>query len=237
MDLSRRRWIVGLGLLAYSGGHWSPLTVVAQDGAKPPQGSKTTTPKSSPIVGKPIELFDGKTLTGWKASDYAGHGEITVKDGAIHCDTGEHLSGITTTREKDLPKMNYEISLEAMRVDGGDFFCGLTFPVDKTSCSFIVGGWGGTVTGLSSLNGQDASENESTDSKFFDNKRWYRIRTRVTPNRIQCWIDDERVVNVDTTDLEVGIRIGVEPSQPWGIATWQTAAAWRKIQVGKVEGP
>ncbi|MBL8826982.1 MAG: DUF1080 domain-containing protein [Planctomycetaceae bacterium] len=227
MPLSRRKLIVGLGLLVSSGGRWSSLHAEPQD--KQPESNATT--------GKPIELFDGKTLTGWKISDYAGHGDVTVKDGAIHCDTGEHLSGIATTRDKELPKMNYEISLEAMRVDGGDFFCGLTFPVGKSACSFIVGGWGGTVTGISSLDGQDASENDTTGGSFFDNKRWYRIRTRVTPNRIQCWIDKERVVNVDTTDREISIRIGVEPSLPWGLATWQTAAAWRKIQVASVTGP
>ena len=57
---------------------------------------------------------------------------------------------------------DYEVTLEAMRVDGNDFFCGMTFPAGKDPCTLIVGGWGGTVVGLSSINGMDASENETT---------------------------------------------------------------------------
>ena len=58
------------------------------------------------------------------------------------------MTGITWTNE--VPTNNYEISLEAMRVEGSDFFCALTFPVGNDPCSFIVGGWGGGVVGLSS---------------------------------------------------------------------------------------
>lgn len=231
MNRARRRVLCGLGSLLILGDR-------VLHAAEPQQAKTKANPPEKDEwkpVGKPLELFDGKTLTGWKIADYAGHGDVTVKDGTIHCDTGEHLSGITSSRGKELPKMSYEISLEAMRVDGGDFFCGLTFEVGKDPCSFIVGGWGGTVTGLSSLNGQDASENETTDGRFFDNERWYRIRTRVLPNRIQCWIDNDRVVNVDTTDKEIGVRIEVEPSRPLGLAAWQTAAAWRKIVVTRIE--
>ena len=38
--------------------------------------------------------------------------------------------------------MDYELRLEAKRVEGGDFFCGLTFPVGKEYCTLILGGWG-----------------------------------------------------------------------------------------------
>src|SRR5262245_15153362 len=66
-------------------------------------------------------LFDGKTLVGWKSTDFAGRGEVLVKDGTIVLETG-FMTGITWTNEAALPRMNYEISLEAMRVDGSDFF-------------------------------------------------------------------------------------------------------------------
>ncbi|MBN2588491.1 MAG: hypothetical protein JXA96_01410 [Sedimentisphaerales bacterium] len=51
-----------------------------------------------------------------------------------------------------LVTMSYEITLEAMRVEGSDFFCGLTFPVDENPCTLIPGGWGGTLCGLSCIN-------------------------------------------------------------------------------------
>src|SRR5687767_15351671 len=80
-------------------------------------------------------LFDGKTLKGWKESDFAGRGEVKVKDGQIIMEMGV-MTGIRWTNP--VTCMNYEISVEAMRVEGGDFFCGLTFPVDTNQCSLIV---------------------------------------------------------------------------------------------------
>src|SRR6187397_1050193 len=98
---------------------------------------------------KPTPLFDGKSLDGWKITPFGGEGEVTVKDGAIVMEMGNDMTGITWT--KPFPKMDYEVSLEAMRVAGGDFFCGLTFPVNDKPCSLIIGGWGGGTVGLSSI--------------------------------------------------------------------------------------
>ena len=75
-----------------------------------------------------------------------------------------------------LPKTNFEISLDAKRVQGHDFFCGLTFPVGDSFASLIVGGWGGAVCGISSIDGNDASSNDTTTRRKFDNDKWYHIR-------------------------------------------------------------
>jgi len=74
-----------------------------------------------------------------------------------------HLTGITWTGE--FPKSGYEIRFEAARLEGNDFFAGITFPVKDSFCSWINGGWGGTVVGLSSLDGDDASENDTSTSR------------------------------------------------------------------------
>ena len=176
-------------------------------------------------------LFDGKTLTGWKVTDFAGHGEVHVKDGTLVLEMGQ-MTGITWTN--DLPRMNYELSLEAMRVEGSDFFCGLTFPVAKDPCSLIVGGWGGGVVGLSSLDSQDASSNETTKYVTFKNGQWYVIRLRVTPGKIEAWIDSDKVVDVATTDKTISIRLEVEESKPLGIASWSTTAALRNLKLRKL---
>jgi hypothetical protein len=131
--------------------------------------------------------------------------------------------------------MNYEISLQAMKVSGDDFFCGLTFPVGDSPCSLIVGGWGGTVVGLSSIDDQDASENETTTSMDFAHGRWYRIRVRVTPKKIEAWIDDENVIAAATTGHKISIRPEVSLSRPLGIATWKTEAALRDIKLRKLD--
>ena len=40
-------------------------------------------------------------------------------------------------------------AFEAQRVQGNDFFATTTFRVGKDPLTFVVGGWGGTVVGLS----------------------------------------------------------------------------------------
>jgi hypothetical protein len=176
-------------------------------------------------------LFDGKSLRGWQITDFSGHGVVTVSNNQINLGNG-YMTGINWTGA--IPRVNYEIALEAKRVEGSDFFCGLTFPVETNECSFIVGGWGGGVVGLSSIDGEDASQNETTKSMSFNNGQWYKIRVRVLPGKIQAWIDGDEMANVDTQDKRLSIRIEVEPSTPLGIATWNTAAAVRNIKLTRL---
>ena len=174
-------------------------------------------------------LFDGKSLGGWKKSDFPGSGEVEVEKGAIVLGTGMDMTGVTL--EKKIPKENYEVELEAMRVAGSDFFCGLTFPVKDEFCSLIIGGWGGGVVGLSSLGGMDASENETGTYREFETGKWYKIKLRVTAQRITGWIDGKEVIDADVRDRGLSTRLEVEWSKPFGIATWQTKGAIRKIRI------
>ena len=187
-------------------------------------------------------LFDGATLKGWKSSDFYKPGAIKVeesfRDGgpAIVMEAGTFLTGIAWAGPGELPKNNYEIELEAMRVDGTDFFCGLTFPVRETACTFVVGGWGGRVIGFSSIDDSDASENETGQAKEFESNRWYRIRVRVTDAKLEAWIDQEQVVDLETKDRRIGLRGGeIEESLPLGIAAYQTQAALRNIRLRTVK--
>ncbi|MFO0191374.1 MAG: S46 family peptidase [Planctomycetia bacterium] len=173
-------------------------------------------------------LFDGRSLDGWKPTPFGGEGEVTVADGAIAIARGSEMSGIPWTN--DVPRQDYEIALEARRVDGFDFFCGLTFPVGDDACSFIVGGWGGAVVGLSSIDGADASSNDTTSIRSFKNGRWYAVRVRVSPARIECFLDDDRVVDQPLAGRTLSIRDEVVPSKPLGIATYATAAEVRGIR-------
>ena len=93
---------------------------------------------------------------------------------------------------------------------------------------------GGGVVGLSSIDGSNASENETTSYMNFVNGRWHHIRVRVEPAQIQAWIDEDRVVNIETTNKTFSIRIEMESSKPLGIATWNTAAALKNIQFKKL---
>ncbi len=175
-------------------------------------------------------LFDGKTLTGWKEADFSGRGPVVVTNGEIVMKSG-YMTGITFTNTKALLRTDYELSLEARRLEGSDFFCGLTFPVGTNPCSLVVGGWGGGLVGISSLDGNDAANNETAKSMEFKQAQWYLIRVQVRPNRIRAWIDDDKMVDVDISERRVSIRFEMEPCVPLGIATWSTTGAVRKIRV------
>jgi hypothetical protein len=133
------------------------------------------------------------------------------------------------------PKSNYEVRLEAMRVDGYDFFAGITFPVGDSFCSWINGGWGGMVVGLSSLDDMDASENGTGISRKFESGRWYALRLRVTDDRIQAWIDDQAVIDASIANHAISLRPGeIEYSKPFGIASYSTTAKLRKIEYRQI---
>src|SRR5262245_55163463 len=119
------------------------------------------------------KIFDGKTLDGWKSADFSGAGKVHVKDGTIVMEKGKQMTGVVYSG-KDFPKMDYEVAFEGKKLDGHDFFCTATFPVADSFCSLVVGGWGGQVVGLSSIDGMAASENESNTTKELKKAKWYK---------------------------------------------------------------
>ncbi|MBI2431792.1 MAG: LamG domain-containing protein [Candidatus Hydrogenedentes bacterium] len=176
------------------------------------------------------ELTEGRF---WKISDFLGTGEVRVEGDQVYLGEGNDMTGVVW--RGPLVTMNYEITLQAQRVSGGDFFCGLTFPYGEKPCALICGGWGGTLVGISSLDYQDAYNNETARTKFFENARWYNIRLRITEGRMQAWIDEEQFVDVEVGNREVGIRWEVERSRPLGIATWRTSGAIRNVVLRAID--
>ncbi len=173
-------------------------------------------------------LFDGQKLGKWSQVKFGGDGKVEVRDGNMVLGVGDPLTGVVFD-EENLPQNNYEIELEARREEGIDFFCCLTFPVNDSHCSLVVGGWAGTVVGLSNLDDLDASRNETSSQHRFENQKWYRIKVRVEAARIQCWIDGEQVVDADITGREIAVRNEVRLCRPLGICTFQTQAGIRNI--------
>ncbi|MGE5420977.1 MAG: family 16 glycoside hydrolase [Chloroflexota bacterium] len=174
-------------------------------------------------------IFDGKTLDGWEITNFGPQGLVDVSGGEIILGMGDGCTGITY--KKDFPTGDYKVTLEAKRVNGTDFFCGMTFPAGKDPCTLIVGGWGGTTVGLSSIDGMDASENETTTHMKFDNDRWYDICLEVKESGIEAWIDDSLVVDFARNAKDLSIRPEVELSKPFGICSWNTTAALRNIRL------
>lgn len=179
-------------------------------------------------------LLDGKSLTNWKSTNFGGEGEVYVKDGVVGFQMGNPLTGITWDGA-ELPKVNYELAFEARKVEGGDFFCALTFPYKDSHASLVLGGWGGAVTGMSSINGYDASENETTDYFKFEKGQWYKVRLKVTDATITAFIDDEQLFQVETADKKISTRIEVEVSKPLGFCSFETQGEVRNIRLREIE--
>ena len=191
----------------------------------------------SPVTGDGWRsMFDGSSLAGWRVTHFGGDGRVELREHLLVLGAGAPFTGVNYTNP--VPKLNYEVTLEAMRVAGNDFFCGLTFPVGDSFASLIVGGWGGTLVGISSIDELDASENEASQAMNFETGRWYRLRLRVTEPKIEVWIDQKQIVNVVTTERKLSLRPGdIELSKPFGLASWVTGAAYRDIKIRSVAGP
>jgi hypothetical protein len=184
-----------------------------------------------------VRLFNGRDLAGWTVLDegfFDKGGTVHAAGGAVHLEAGHDQTGIAWAGE--FPTTNYEVELEAMRAGGGDFFCGMTFPVASSHCTWIVGGFGGKVVGLSNVDTYIAAENGTTRFMTFESNRWYRLRLRVTDERIEAFIDGERVIDQERGGHTFDIWLEVEPCRPFGIATWRTSGVLRNIVLRRLDG-
>ena len=151
-----------------------------------------------------LSLFNGKDLSGWEETDYAGRGNVKVQNGELHIENGLVITGVTYTNKTALPKTNYEIEYEAKKLNGTDFFGLLTFPVGDAHASLVTGGWGGAVTGISSINSMDASENNTTVYLKFNKDHWYKFRLSVTPDNLSVWMTPkEHLIPLNATVASV----------------------------------
>lgn len=174
-----------------------------------------------------------KPLVGsWSECVFGGDGPVEIKDKLIEVKLGDPMTGVSWKGE--LMRENYEVELEARRTDGFDFFCGLTFPIGEEHASFVLGGWGGGIVGISSIDGRDASENDTTTFRNFDNDKWYKVRVRVEPNEIRCWIDDKPAAEHDRQGHEFDIRYEMDPTIPLGLAAYQCDAQYRNLRIRKL---
>lgn len=190
----------------------------------------------------PAAAAETPSAQGWLAMETLVSGKWAAIDGAADVEwddgtqvmrigVGTDLNGVRWTGP--LPAVPYVVELEARRMSGSDFFCGLTFPVrtGEECVSLILGGWGGSLVGISSIDGFDASENSTGSQHEFENRRWYRIRVEVGEEHLQAWIDNRLVVDAHTEGQKLSLRVGpIENCAPFGLATWLTSAEVRGVK-------
>ena len=199
-------------------------------------GTGTGTDSGDQRIGTPEapqpawqDLFDGRSLDGLERTSFGGEGEVVVENGALLFDFGYPLTGVTVPAAQP-PSDRYELEVVAARVDGNDFFCGLTFPVGDAHLTLVLGGWGGAVSGLSSLDGADAANNETRVVRAFEHDRDYTVRLRVTPERVEVDVDDEPLLAADLTGRMLSLRSEVLPCRPLGVCSFSTRARIRALR-------
>lgn len=178
-------------------------------------------------------LFNGRDLAGWRIAASGSNTPAQVlENGIVSCPAGDPLNGIIYTNVP--PTMNYELSIEAKRVSGSDFFIALTLPIEHSFCTVIIGGWGGGLCGVSRFDYADASQNQWSQYLRLENDRWYTLRVRVTPGVLQVFLDETLyTARIEYDDAyRFSLRPGsIESFVPLGLATYQTHAHWRNFTV------
>lgn len=185
-----------------------------------------TTPESTPFVA--IDL-----ATSFRPFVFGGDGAMRATSSELVLEPGAPLTGGTFAVE--LPRDGYEVAFRAARLSGIDFFCGLTFPTARGELTLVLGGWGGTVCGLSSLDGEDASSNDTRTLRHFKTGVDAAVRVRVDGDDVRVYVDDQPFLAASLRDREVNVRAEVEPCRPFGFCCYLTTARiadlrWRPIR-------
>lgn len=187
--------------------------------------------------GKPVSVVDPE-LTEWKEVKFGGEGRITYEDGVLNLDMGSPMTGLVYTGDPEKvfgeSLENYTITLKAKRVEGIDIFLGLTFPVGTDGhVSLVLGGWAGAISGISNLDGANASENATTKYHAFEDNTWYDVKIRVT-DKIECWLDGKKIVDEPRADYTRFTTHGsVVDTVPFGLFTYSTWGAYKDLKVWK----
>jgi hypothetical protein len=131
--------------------------------------------------------------------------------------------------------MSYEVKVEALRKEGSDFLIALTLPVESNACTVVIGGWGGGLCGISSVDFMDASENGFSSGIALTNNVWYTLRVRVTPGLLEVALNDTlytaKVPFEKSSRFSLRSGSDIDKTLPFGLATFETHALWRNLTV------
>ncbi len=177
------------------------------------------------------DLFDGKTLDGWQAAgDEATRGEVRLESGQIILNPGSPKTTVAWTSE--FPARDYEVEVEAMRVEGRDAFCTIGLPLGEEQAQVAVG-WGpiGRDSFMISVNAKDgsASADAVTEKRMqLKSGQWYRINVKVDDERVVVLVDGEPVLDVPRSDDTFPKR---QDGNRFNITSYDTKAAIRKVRL------
>ena len=184
------------------------------------------------------DLFDGKTLNGLTrltkgpfAKTAAGSIRIENRQLVLK-DRG--FAGLGAIGP--VPRTNYEVQVEAMRISGDGDFASLHFPVGEESCELLVGILnGGKIVGVGRIDGRPAENNETTHNITFQLNRWYSVRLRVTDDRLEAWIDSEKLIDLSRKGRGFTTWLNAGWDSPLAVYAFRGKAAIRSIRIRELK--
>jgi hypothetical protein len=70
----------------------------------------------------------------------------------------------------------------------------------------------------------------------FDTGHWYHILLRVTPAKIEAWLDDKKIIDASIVGRKVSLRPGaIYLSEPLGVATYVTTSGLKDFKLRLIE--
>jgi hypothetical protein len=194
-------------------------------------------PDGTGHAGKWRRLFDGETLNGWRgvsAGTFRKHGEVDVARGCIILGRGRPATGIACTR--NIPRENYELTLEAMRQKHGEELCSMVFPLGASRCQLVIGGWarrpGEGKIGLGLVDGHGGGDNMTTRAFPVENGRWYKIHLAVTASSVAVSVNGVRQIDFPWKQHKLSLTGShqIIPT-PLAILTWNVSTAFRNVAI------
>lgn len=174
----------------------------------------------------------------WKVAEkhyFDKHGQVSITDHVLTLEAGAKGTGVAANFS--VPRVNYELTFDARRMSGSDFFCGLTFPFEQQQATLIFGGWGGKTVGISNIDRFSAIENMTSQTVDFEEGRWYTFHFKVQEESIELFIDGERLFWLDPIDRKFETWWEQRPMEPLGFASWSSTGEIRNLKLRSTVAP
>ncbi len=128
----------------------------------------------------------------------------------------------------------YDFRIVFSRVSGNDSIVQVC-PVGEQSIVWAIGCFGNTVMGFGEVNGAGLQSNSTTVKKqsCLENRREYTSVVKVRKNRIEAYIDDKLIAELDTSDIKLsaGPQLGLPTAAGIGLVTNKSSTEFSAVEI------
>ncbi|MBM4038766.1 MAG: DUF1080 domain-containing protein, partial [Planctomycetes bacterium] len=182
------------------------------------------------------ELFDGKTLNGWRVSEghYAAKGcQAKVEKGQILLDSAARMNAIVWTGR--FPTDDYELGLETKALRGPWACCYIVFPVAASQATLHFQGV--HAAWVSCVDGEEKNPISTRRGVSLPSRQWCKVLLRVCRGTVQVWVEGEKVIDFPTAGHTLSLRADIADAKltPLALFTWDEPAALRSIRLRRLK--